>query len=447
MMVEKEYHLETMDNIKSYNNYKYKTDPNKFIRNRILAFEDYVFYGIQNEGRTTAVEVNSYLDKYMNDDMMTITKQAISSQRQFIEPLIFKDMMLDTLIRMKNDGAYPKGFKDKPVLGVDGSDLDVPPHKITIEEFNIPQDTMMYKQPAQTLCSSISDLYNNYIWDIELADADDDERSIFLQQLDRLDQKIDLHDTIFVFDRGYPSIEMFLECLEKETFFIFRLKSDIYSKERNKMLSDDEYVNLNLNSLRTKNIRNPKIKEKIKNMTHLRLRIVNIPIQLNNGKIITETLITNLPPETASKEELKELYNKRWDIEKNYDKMKNILEIENYSGYKKCIIQQDTYAQAFLLNFLHSVKHDCEKKIPEEKKTSKNGKLSYQINMNTLAGIMIDEMPKLFSDDPQKRKNTLKKLEKLATTNLSSSKTEKKEYPRKKDARKYKYKLHKRRAK
>lgn len=46
--------------------------------------------------------------------------------------------------------------------------------------------------------------------------------------------------------------------------------------------------------------------------------------------------------------------------------------------------------------------------------------------MNTLAGIMIDEMPKLFSDDPHKRKNTLKKLEKLATTNLSSSKTENK---------------------
>ena len=46
--------------------------------------------------------------------------------------------------------------------------------------------------------------------------------------------------------------------------------------------------------------------------------------------------------------------------------------------------------------------------------------------MNTLAGIMIDEMPKLFSDDPQKRKNTLKKLEKLATTNLSPNKAEKK---------------------
>ena len=141
------------------------------------------------------------------------------------------------------------------------------------------------------------------------------------------------------------------------------------------------------------------------------------------------------------------LYAKRWDIEKNYDKMKNILEIENYSGYRKCIIQQDTYAQAFLLNFLHSIKHDMEKQIPKRKRKSKTGKLRYQINMNTLAGNMIENMPDLLTENPEKRRKTMKYLEKLALSNLSSSKEEKVSYPRNKDARKYKYKLHKRRSK
>lgn len=243
-------------------------------------------------------------------------------------------MMLDALTSMIDNGDYPPGFKGLTVLGSDGSDLDVPPHKITIEEFNIPEDTLVYKQPAQTLCSMISDLYNNYIWDITLANADDDERSVFLEQLNRLDERIDLEKVLLIFDRGYGSVEMFLECLQKGAYFIFRLRSDMYAKERAQMLSDDEYVNINLTSSRTKNIRNPLIKKQVETMTHLRLRIVNIPIKLNNGKTITETLITNLPPEIANNQELKELYAKRWDIEKNYDKMKNILEIENYSGYK-----------------------------------------------------------------------------------------------------------------
>ena len=40
------------------------------------------------------------------------------------------------------------------------------------------------------------------------------------------------------------------------------------------------------------------------------------------------TLLTNLPPELARLLELKELYNIRWKIETNYDKMKNKLRIE-----------------------------------------------------------------------------------------------------------------------
>ena len=446
-MFEKDFYFDIMDNVNSYNCNKFKTYSGAFTREGKLGFGNYTLLPIVSEGRTNHVEVNSYIRRYMDDNTMTITKQAESYQRPFIKPEVYQEMILDANVNMMNAGAYPTGFKGLTVLGCDGSDLDVPPHKTTINDFNIPSDTLVYKQPAQTLCSSISDLYNNYIWDITLADACDDERSIFLEQLNRLDKKINLENCLFIFDRGYPSVELFLELIEKEAYFIFRLPEGKYTKEREKMLSDDEYVNLILNSIRTNKIRNPSIKEKVKTMTHIRLRIVNIPIKTNNNKTITESLITNLPPEIANPQELKMLYGKRWDVEKNYDKMKNILEIENYSGYRKCIIQQDTYAQAFLLNFLHSIKHDMEKQIPKHKQKSKTGKLRYQINMNTLAGNMIENMPDLLTDNPKKRQKTMKYLEKLALSNLSSSKEEKVSYPRNKNSRKYKYKLHKRRSK
>jgi len=56
-------------------------------------------------------------------------------------------------------------------------------------------------------------------------------------------------------------------------------------------------------------------------------------------------------------------------------------------------------------------------------------------------------MPKLLTPDPEKRRETMEYLEKLAISNLSPSKIEKISYPRNKNARKYKYKLHKRRSK
>lgn len=233
-MFEKDFYFDIMDNVNSYNCNKFKTYSGAFTRPGKLGFGNYALLPIVSEGRTNHVEVNSYIRNYMGDKTMTITKQAESYQRPFIKPEVYREMILDANVNMMNAGMYPAGFKGLTVLGYDGSDLDVPPHKTTIDEFNIPKDTLMHKQPAQTLCSSISDLYNNYIWDITLADACDDERSIFLEQLNRLYEKMKLNNCLLIFDRGYPSVELFLELLEKQAYFIFRLPEGQYAKEREK---------------------------------------------------------------------------------------------------------------------------------------------------------------------------------------------------------------------
>ncbi|WP_257791425.1 transposase [Methanosphaera sp. BMS] len=56
-----------------------------------------------------------------------------------------------------------------------------------------------------------------------------------------------------------------------------------------------------------------------------------------------ETLATNLFDKSMTIDDFKEIYNKRWTIETNYDKLKNKLETENFSGRRKIIIEQDFY--------------------------------------------------------------------------------------------------------
>ncbi|MDR2830934.1 MAG: transposase [Methanobrevibacter sp.] len=48
-----------------------------------------------------------------------------------------------------------------------------------------------------------------------------------------------------------------------------------------------------------------------------------------------ETLLTNIPQEIASPTELKELYGERWQIEKEYDVLKNKIHMENFSGKRR----------------------------------------------------------------------------------------------------------------
>ena len=166
------------------------------------------------------------------------------------------------------------------------------------------------------------------------------------------------------------------------------------------MKTDDEYVEIRLNATRTQNIKNKELKEKAKEITHLNLRIVNIPLE--TGEI--ETLITNLPPETATSMELKTLYGERWQIETGYDILKNKLHIENFSGKKRIIIEQDFYSQIYMYNVLISAKIEFNKKIQAKK--NKNCQCEYKININLLAGQLKNNLfPIIFTENPKKEKN------------------------------------------
>jgi IS4 transposase len=117
------------------------------------------------------------------------------------------------------------------------------------------------------------------------------------------------------------------------------------------MKTDDEWLDINLNKNRTKNIKNKELKAKAEKLDYLNLRIVNI--QLKNGAI--ETLLTNLPGEIANPSELKNLYGERWQIEKGYDVLKNKLHIENFSGKRRITIEQDFYSQILMFNILNGI--------------------------------------------------------------------------------------------
>ena len=102
-------------------------------------------------------------------------------------------------------------------------------------------------------------------------------------------------------------------------------------KERSKITSNDPPIQLELTSDRLKKFHNPDLKEKYSQMWTIDLRIVTIT--LKNGK--TETLLTNLPQEIMTIDNLEYIYGKRWGIETNYNTLKNRFYIENYSSKKK----------------------------------------------------------------------------------------------------------------
>lgn len=105
-----------------------------------------------------------------------------------------------------------------------------------------------------------------------------------------------------------------------------------------------------------------------------------------------------------TKEDLKHLYDLRWTIETDYDVLKNILELENFTGQRRIIIEQDLYSKIFLLNLLLTIKKDADKEV-QEKRKDKNLKHEYQCNQNHLIGALQDLLYYLINaETPEERK-------------------------------------------
>jgi len=326
-------------------------------------------------------------------------------------------------------------FKGYKVFAVDGSQLELPNTSQTKEEFEVPLRALKETETPKARISVLSDVKNDYIIDSTISNISTDELTLTFENIENASKIVDLKKGIIIFDRYYASTELFLQLLEKETYFIFRLKKSNYKKERKQMKTDDEWVKIKLNNNRTQNIKNNDLKEKAKQIDFLKLRIVNI--ELETGEI--ESLITNISEKTTTSQELKELYGERWQIEKGYDILKNKIHIENFSGKRKIIIEQDFYSQTLLYNILIGFKNEYNQKIAKNPKYQ-NCVYKYKVNINILAGkLKINLIKMVFAKTEHERKKLKQEINDTAIKNIIKTKKKPKTTRKKTKTKKYPY--------
>ena len=130
------------------------------------------------------------------------------------------------------------------------------------------------------------------------------------------------------------------------------------------------HINIKLNSSRLRSFKDPELKEKYSKELYLKLRLVTV--ELESGQ--KERLLTNIPPETMTTDQIYHIYGDRWIIETNYNTLKNRLEIENYTSNTKENIKQDVYSTVINYNIAMNYYNVCNKLI--ENKMIKQGKIT-----------------------------------------------------------------------
>ena len=327
-----------------------------FTRHRKWGFEDYTIQIIFNKRKTIRNNIDTHL-KYCTSDIDSYRKQSFSEQRVNIMPAVFKQISLNYLnnigyFDLNKYNPFFRTFYGFRLFAGDGSRFTLYNKAQTLEEFGFPEG--YDRLPKVSFCG-IVDVLNDFLIDGIMGERGIGEMTLIHQNMQNVKDLIEPTESIFTFDRGFVALELICRLISINTYFVIRLRKNSYKEERKNIETDDSPISIPLTKNRLKIFKDLELKEQFQDVDELNLRIVTIELEKENSKtgkteIEIETLLTNLPSEIMSKEDIGEIYDARWGIECTYKTLKQRLQIENYTAYNNIGILQDIYSTFLTYN-------------------------------------------------------------------------------------------------
>lgn len=364
--------------------YEYKITARKraesFTRESKMNFAETMLCILKSTKTGVQAGVNTFLDQ-VGKESETYTKQAFSKRRQEIKPEAILELIQDTVNTFYHEAPL-RNWHGYQLMAIDGTRLNLP----CTEELRAIFGEQVSQGPSQVqmLCSTMYDVLNDFAVDIYLGGCKDSERdhaAILLQRF----QVLPPEQTIILMDRGYPSAAL-LDLLDSLHFkYLIR-----YSEEFacNMQITGDDCV----------------VEHKFAKLDHiLKLRAVSVDI----GNT-TEHLLTNLFDSELDKSAFKELYRQRWGIETGYDILKNVLEIENFSGVTATAVMQDCYASVFLYNLAGVIAADCKGSI-EAKHNKPTNMYTYKLSLKAVILELREHVVEMILADSRRKCNKILK--------------------------------------
>jgi hypothetical protein len=130
---------------------------------------------------------------------------------------------------------------------------------------------------------------------------------------------------------------------------------------------------------------------KVTNDHTVKVRLVRIELEEEVEVLITCLLNVKKYPHSC----FKMLYGLRWGIETQFDKIKNKMQIEIFSGHKPEAIYQDFYAVAIATNLHTMLVRECD---PDLDEINKKRRTKVAINQNVTFGILKKRLIKLVAN-------------------------------------------------
>ena len=179
---------------------QYRKDKVNFTRIRKMKFTDYIIAIIRGTKTGLQSGLNAFFDEY-KQNQEECSKQAFSKGRQRIKPEAFEALYSAVVQKFYRD-ADTATWRGYHLFGIDGTKLNLPCTEELRAAYGV-QKTPGEPQ-VQSLVSCLYDLLNGMIVDTRFDACTARERN-HAQEMISSFHVPQVHEPVFVMDRGYPS--------------------------------------------------------------------------------------------------------------------------------------------------------------------------------------------------------------------------------------------------
>lgn len=318
--------------------------PGRFVRKRCLSLYQTVMFLLFYSRTTLDAKLDTFVSMFPTLEMPRVSKQALSKARYGIKHWLFKELFNISVDFYYSSCTSRKLWKDRyHPFGVDGSDLESPSSESCFKVFGKQTD---HKNPdyswSMALASTLYDILEDIVVDASLQPQFSGEREAAAQHLARLKDLGLEKNAVVIFDRGYYSADLVLECINTGCKFLMRLRNTTRFRFQR---SNDEVHIITLPENRKVNCRV--------------LRVV-----LSTGE--EEYLITNIMDEDISCDDFRDLYFERWKIETKYLEIKEFWKMEEFSGTGVLAVCQDYYITLLHANITAILRNEADALIAKK---------------------------------------------------------------------------------
>ena len=322
---------------------------NAFTRSGKLPFPNLIYFVLQSVHKSIPINYSRFLDNFSSKIPPFVSKQAVSKARQGISHEAFLELFRLSVKQFYSRPANLRTWNNFHIYAVDGSTIQIPESKENYEVFGGNPNKTEIVSPLASV-SVLYDVMNDILVDVSLHPYRYNERESAKSHIDFLPG---FPNSVILFDRGYPSEDLFRYLNSRGILFLMRVP-----KTFKKALVEPEDALFTYPASR--------------NQDSLTLR--SIHFLLEDGSI--EYLVTNLMPEQMTAENFPNLYRLRWGVESKYRELKNRLEIEAFNSIKPVNIRQEFFAAMYLSNLAAVIKSESDSRIV----ASANNRRDYQSN-------------------------------------------------------------------